>query len=312
MRRSGAMAEKRMFSCKITSSDSFKMMSLPAQALYFHLGMEADDDGFVNNSVSIARSIGASIEDIEEIVSNRFAIRLSSKLLVIKHWKINNYIQKDRYHETAYKQYKDQLTVKDNDSYTEKDKSDTRWSADGYRLDTDCVQVVSKMDTEIRLGKNRLDYTSLPNGSLVGEEASSSPQKNQENTDLFGEKIEMEQENVPYKTIAEYWNKSVKGKVSQIRELTEQRKILIKERWYEYHNEVYSTIDKVASSDFFMQWKACGFDWCFQKKNFVKILEGNYDNNRQGRIAKGNGKSFRPRDINGQYDNEELEELSEL
>ena len=151
------MAERRMFSCKITSSDDFKMMSLAAQALYFQLGMEADDDGFVNNAVSIARSIGAGTEAIEEIISNRFAIRMNKKLLVIKHWKINNYIQKDRYHETAYKQYKDLLVLKDNDSYTEKDKSDTRWSADGYKMDTDCVQNVSKMDTEVRIGKDSID-----------------------------------------------------------------------------------------------------------------------------------------------------------
>ena len=142
----------------------------------------------------------------------------------------------------------------------------------------------------------------VSNDTVFGEEPSSSPQQKQENTDLFGEKIEMEQENVPYKNIAEYWNKAVKGKVSQIRELTEQRKTLIKERWYEYHNEVYSVIDKVASADFFMQWKACGFDWCFKKQNFVKILEGTYDNNNQNRIPKGNNRSFRPRDITGQYD----------
>lgn len=122
---------------------------------------------------------------------------------------------------------------------------------------------------------------SLSKDSLFGEKHSSSPTEKQENTDLFGEKIEMEQENVPYKTIADYWNKAVKGKVSQIRELTEHRKSLIKERWYEYHNEVYSVIDKVASSDFFMRWKACGFDWCFKKENFVKILEGNYDNKEE-------------------------------
>ena len=199
------MAERRMFSCKITSSDAFKMMSLAAQALYFQLGMEADDDGFVNNAVSIARSIGAGTDEIEEIISNRFAIRMNKKLLVIKHWKINNYIQKDRYHETAYKAYKDQLIIKDNDSYTEKDKSDTRWSANGYDLDTACIQGVSKMDTEVRIGKDSKDNKvsvvpskknlSIKKKSLIDEtdtlfapsdsDESSEPTEKEENDPIF-------------------------------------------------------------------------------------------------------------------------------
>lgn len=130
---------------------------------------------------------------------------------------------------------------------------------------------------KIREDKTRRDNNnkSLSKDSLFGEKHSISPQTK---SDLFGEKVEMEQESVPYKTIAEYWNKSVKGNLSQIRELTESRKALIKERWYEYHNEIYTAIDKVSASDFLTQWKACGFDWCFKKSNMVKILEGNYDN----------------------------------
>lgn len=134
---------------------------------------------------------------------------------------------------------------------------------------------------KIREDKTRIDKNnnkSLSKDSLFGEKHSISPQTK---SDLFGEKVEMEQESVPYKTIAEYWNKSVKGNLSQIRELTESRKALIKERWYEYHNEIYTAIDKVSSSDFLTQWKACGFDWCFKKSNMVKILEGNYDNKNE-------------------------------
>lgn len=153
------MAERRMFSCKITSSDSFKLMSLGAQALYFQLGMEADDDGFVNNPLSVARSLGASQAEIEELIDNRFLIRLTKSLVVIKHWGINNYIKKDRYKETAYKQYKDLLVIKENGSYTEKDKSDPCWTQFGYTLDTDCLQFGSKMDTQDRIGKDRIDYT---------------------------------------------------------------------------------------------------------------------------------------------------------
>ena len=313
------MAERRMFSCKITSSDAFKMMSLAAQALYFQLGMEADDDGFVNNAVSIARSIGASTEHIEEIIENRFAIRLNKKLLVIKHWKINNYIQKDRYHETAYKQYKDQLIIKDNDSYTEKDKTDTRWSADGYDLDTTCIQGVSKMDTEVRIGKDRLNITSLSNDSLVGEHCECPPVGNGENTDLFGDKVEAERGRIPVQKIVDYWNNAVKSTaLPQIKKLNENRKSLIRQRWMEYKDDVYVAIDKTVASDFLTgrdgKWQMCDFDWVFKKDKMVKILEGKYDEKNIKVSSKyaNNGKTFRPHDINGQYDDEELEVITEL
>ena len=116
------MAERRMFSCKITNSDAFRTMSIEAQALYFHMGMEADDDGFVNNAVSIARSIGTNAKAIEEIVSKRFAIRMDEGLIVIKHWKINNQIRKDTYKPTTDQRHAQLLIVKENGAYTEKSK----------------------------------------------------------------------------------------------------------------------------------------------------------------------------------------------
>ena len=152
------MAERRMFSCKITSSDAFKMMSLAAQALYFQLGMEADDDGFVNNAVSIARSIGASAEHIEEIVRNRFAIRMNSSLLVIKHWRINNWIRSDRKQDTAYKQYMALLTVKDNGAYTEKQKAVVGCQSSDRHVTDTCQTNATILDTEDSIGKDSIDY----------------------------------------------------------------------------------------------------------------------------------------------------------
>ena len=92
-----------MFSKDITESDAFKEMPLSSQALYFHLGMNADDDGVVNNPKSIQRCIGASLDDLKILLAKRFVIAIEeSGLIVIKHWKINNYIQRDRYTPTKY------------------------------------------------------------------------------------------------------------------------------------------------------------------------------------------------------------------
>lgn len=303
------MADRRMFSCKITNSDAFKTMPLSAQALYFQLGMEADDDGFINNAVSVTRSIGATQDDIETLISNRFVMRMDKSILVIKHWCINNYIQKDRYHETAYKQYKDLLTLKENGSYTEKDKNDPFWGHSVKGMYTGCTQDVSKMETENSIGKDRDRYTSLSKDSLVVGQVPDTTPPQGEKTDLFGEKIEEEQEFVPYKTIADYWNKALKGKLPLIRNLSDDRKKLIKQRWNEYHNEIYVAIDKIAASDFLTGWKACGFDWCFTKKNMLKIIEGNYDISMKGRADR---KNFRPTDLNGQYKESKAKVVTEL
>lgn len=94
------MAEKRMFTKKITESDAFLDMPLSTQALYFHLNMAADDEGFVNNSKKIQRMIGASDDDLKLLIAKNFIIPFETGVIVIKHWKMHNYIQSDRFHHT--------------------------------------------------------------------------------------------------------------------------------------------------------------------------------------------------------------------
>jgi hypothetical protein len=113
------MAEKRMFTQKIVDSDAFLDMPLSTQALYFHLNMRADDDGFINNPKKIQRMVGASDDDCKLLLMKRFIIAFESGVVVIKHWKIHNYIQKDRYKPTVYQEEKSLLTEKKNKVYTE-------------------------------------------------------------------------------------------------------------------------------------------------------------------------------------------------
>lgn len=127
------MAERRMFAKTIVDSDAFLDMPLSAQALYFHLSMRADDDGFINNPKKIQRMVGASDDDCKLLIMKRFVITFESGVIVIKHWKIHNYIQKDRYKPTIYQKEKQQLTLKENNAYTE------------------CIQNVSNTDTQDRL-----------------------------------------------------------------------------------------------------------------------------------------------------------------
>ena len=130
-----------MFAKTIIDSDAFLEMPLSTQALYFHLSMRADDDGFINNPKKIQRIVGASDDDLKILIGKRFLIPFESGIVVIKHWRIHNYIQNDRYKETVYTEEKSQLTLKKNKSYT-LDLSEVK-----------CIQDVSKVDTRLRNDK---------------------------------------------------------------------------------------------------------------------------------------------------------------
>lgn len=111
------MANRRMFARSITDSDAFTDMPLSSQALYFHLGMSADDDGVVNNPKRIQRCIGASDDDLTVLAAKRFVIPFDSGVIVIKHWKVNNYIRPDRYNATNYTSEIMQLVEDGNGAY---------------------------------------------------------------------------------------------------------------------------------------------------------------------------------------------------
>ena len=112
------MAERRMFAKTIIDSDAFLDMPLSAQALYFHLSMRADDEGFINNPKKIQRMILASDDDMRVLLAKNFIIHFESGVIVIKHWKIHNYIRGDRLIETTYQDEKAMLSIKDNGAYT--------------------------------------------------------------------------------------------------------------------------------------------------------------------------------------------------
>ena len=129
------MAEKRMFTQKIIDSDAFLDMPLSTQALYFHLNMRADDDGFINNPKRIQRTIGASDDDLKLLIAKRFVICFENGVIVIKHWRMHNTLRKDRYNPTQYQEQLALLDVKDNNAYTEKTVA-TTWQPNGNHLAT--------------------------------------------------------------------------------------------------------------------------------------------------------------------------------
>src|ERR1035437_4275679 len=113
------MANKRMFSKQITNADAFLDMPVSSQLLYFHLNMEADDDGFVSNPKRVMRTIGAGEDDLKVLLTKRFLLSFENGVVVIKHWLLHNAIRKDTYKETQYLDEKKRLKLKDNNVYTE-------------------------------------------------------------------------------------------------------------------------------------------------------------------------------------------------
>lgn len=112
------MANKRMFNLSIVDSDAFLDLPLSTQALYFHLNMRADDDGFIGNPKKISRTIGASEDDLKLLVLKRFVLVFENGVIVIKHWRMHNTIRKDRYQQTNYIEDLKHLYIKENGSYT--------------------------------------------------------------------------------------------------------------------------------------------------------------------------------------------------
>ena len=112
------MAQKRMFDKTITNNDNFLEMPDSTQNLYFHLSMEADDDGFVDNWKSIMRMTGKKEDDLKLLIAKQFIIPFESGVIVIKHWRINNYLRKDRYRQTKYLKEKSQLLIEENQEYS--------------------------------------------------------------------------------------------------------------------------------------------------------------------------------------------------
>ena len=143
------MAERRMFAKSIIDSDSFVDMPTSSRLLYYDLSMRADDDGFVNSPKKIIKMTGASDDDLKLLIAKKFLIPFESGVVVIKHWKIHNYIQKDRYKETLHLEEKALLGTLENKEYT---------------LDTQCIQNGYNLDTQVRLDKDSIDKDS---GRLV-------------------------------------------------------------------------------------------------------------------------------------------------
>ena len=240
------MAERRMFTKKVTDDDNFMQLSASAQALYLHLSMAADDDGFCNQvSISMFKA-HASIQDLKALLEARYIYQFENGVIVIKHWRMANALRKDRYTPTAFKEELARLRVKDNGSYT--------MGPDGCQVVADCLPQDS-------IGKVSIGKDS------VGEDLTVSCETVCRTKDV--------------RRIVEAWN--TLG-LNEVREVTGESKRggMLRARVKEHGVDgVLEAIENVRKSDFLKGQNAKGFvitfDWFVKPNNFIKVLEWNYN-----------------------------------
>ncbi|GDZ83152.1 hypothetical protein LCIT_03940 [Leuconostoc citreum] len=206
------MAQRRMFSKKVTDTDTFLDMPLSTQALYFHLNMHADDDGFIDNTKTIQRMIGSSDDDRKLLVAKQFILPFENGVVVIKDWRVHNYIRKDTYNQTMYPNELEQLQINDSGQYERQD----------FAAYTERPRAVDETLTQVRLGKDRLGKDSKD--ILSGSD---------------------EPDHVPYKEIVDYLNEKTGSKY---RSSGSKTKSLIKARTNEGFNldDFKTVIEKKA------------------------------------------------------------------
>lgn len=174
-----------MFSLGVLETDAFLDMPLSAQALYFHLSLRADDDGFIGNPKRITQNIGASLDDLRILVAKRFVLTFEDGVIVIKHWRMHNTIKKDRYTATNYSEDLKLLHIKENGAYTFREdcgaQMENKWSADGAQMEH-----LSSTGLGIGIDKDKVSIDKVSKGGAGGTRTTT-PKKKKTSVDLFNE-----------------------------------------------------------------------------------------------------------------------------
>ena len=246
------MAERRMFAKKVTDDDNFMALSSSAQALYLHLSMSADDDGFSNQVAISMFKAHASTQDLQSLLEKRYIYQFENGVIVIKHWRMANALRKDRYTPTTFQEELEKLEIKKDGSYD--------WLPDG-------CQMVAK-----RLPQDRLDKDSIDKDSVV----------------VVAPQPRMDE----YTEFIEAWNSiphtiNIDGIIPTTARDNEFRYCLSI-----YGSEkVMQAIEKVRNSRYLQKRGNVRFDKYINHDVIQQLLEGAYDHD-YAKEVKSNGSNF--------------------
>lgn len=254
------MATRRMFTKSVTDDDHFMEMSSSAQALYLHLSMAADDDGFCNQVSASMFKAHASVSDLETLLKCRYIYQFENGVIVVKHWRMANALRKDRYTQTRFKEELSLLTLEANGAYTVDDnvaeKSGynvvPKWLPDGCQEVAACLPQVRLGEDSV--GKDRLDIST---GSKEPVCRTSDVRR-----------------------VIEAWNDTGLTQVTKITADTNRGRMLKARIRENGVDGVLKAIENVKNSTFLKGQNNRGFeatfDWFVKPNNFLKVLEGNY------------------------------------
>ena len=246
------MAQRRMISLSVIDTDKFIDMPASTRLLYYDLSMRADDDGFVSSPKKTIRMIGADVEDLERLIESGYLIRFDSGIVVIRHWKVNNQLRKDRYIPTVYQKEFAMLQEADEVYYLIDDNQPT----------TKCQPPVNQTAPQDSIGEDRL-----------GEDRS-----DKDSTDGGCDQPRNES-SLNYESIVDSFNRLCPS-LPKVRALTENRRMLIQNADKLIGGDFENLFRKAEASDYLTgkvgSWRA-DFDWVLKDDNPLKILEGKYD-----------------------------------
>lgn len=239
------MANRRMFNLCVVDTDKFLDLPISSQALYFHLGMRADDDGFVSSPRKILSFVNCTNDDLKVLISKGFVIPFESGIVVITHWKQHNYIQSDRYRKTIYTEERQQLELVEN----------------VYKLSTGSIQDDSELETQDRLSKDIVrDRVS------IGKDKERDSVNYQQIANLYNEICI----SFPRLTkLSDSRKKAIKARFNQGYSLEDFKRL--------FAMAEESSFLKGKNN---RNWSA-SFDWLIKDSNMAKVLDGNYANRQQ-------------------------------
>jgi hypothetical protein len=260
------MAERRMFAKTIVTSDAFLDMPLGARCLYMTLSMLADDDGFVNSPKSIMRQCGATEDDLKVLFAKKFVIPFDSGVVAIKHWRVNNYLQKDRYIPTKYIREKALLTIDGNGIY--------HLSGALPEQQSPCIQDKNIVYTQDSIGKDSIGKLSIEGNTSNKVYTSYEGYTDTEQGNFSEMKKSMF-------AIVEAWNKTGARRCNSFNSPSERWSNMCARLSEVGLDGVLEAIGKVKDSAFLHGKNNRGWvvslDWFLKADNFQKVIEGQYD-----------------------------------
>ncbi len=246
----GVLGNHRMFTNTIVDSDKFLEMPLSTQALYFHLGMRADDEGFIGSPKKIIRAVNCTEDDLKLLIAKGFVICFESGIIVITHWNLHNTIRKDRKKDTFFQTEKALLSLNESNIY----------SIDN-QMTTICQPSGNQMTAQGKLSKDKLSKDNISDNVSTSVDGRTA---------------------FDYQSVINSFN-SICQSLPKVQKLTDTRRKKIKSTSRLLGKMTFEEVFyKVESSDFLSgrngKWTACCFDWILNPPNLTKIIEGNYNN----------------------------------